>query len=260
MASGNIYFNKELKKNDSSVTKRLWNRVPTSKAYDMESAGFLMAAGVTNTPAFVVRGISDHGDGSGFTDSARYLASAMAGAVVKSAIQTLERVELQNELITLQNGNLRGLHHRYDGTWNGGFAYLDDDGELVVVADREVALFQNRDGRIAGVATSEAIVGNFPRAEAGYTVVLHMNSDGSASGRWLSIDEGDLHRGVMMGAIDPGNSVIRGRWVGSHKEGIRDGVFVWFNSNREGKSNPDYPAGFDDSALIKCLTEEIDTP
>lgn len=254
LASGNIYFNKD---GESQAVarynrKRLWDRVGNCKVYDMEAAGISMICEARRLPLFVVRGISDHGEGSSFSDISRSQASISAGAVMREITRHIDSdTDVRRSLVHVKAGDLTRVHPRYDGEWRGGFAYISDDGDFVVLADRSVVLFQDVEGRVHGDGHSELVLGEFPRPESSYRVQVRINSDSSISGAWEAGDGDTRHRGAVFAKINEDDTEVTGLWLGSHKQGLRMGVFVWYNVERGGRLSG-HP-GYSDDDLVGHL-------
>jgi len=256
MASGNIYFNQsgETAKVLEAVKARLWDKVPGVKFYDMEGAGFARACEVAHTPGFIFRGISDMGSRSTMAQENRNLASAMAGVAASEFLEGIERRDdLSKALVEYRSGDLSLVKYRYDGTWKGGFMYLDDDGKPSFLADREVILFQDERSNVTGKAISEAIEGSFHDREAGYLLDMWIDRGGAISGTWASEKDGVTYRGVLMGNVDAENAAIVGKWIGSHRGGLHNGVFMWHLVTRDGKPIQSSDAPKDDRELMDRL-------
>lgn len=78
VVSGNDY---RMGGGSGSRMEDIWLHAPTARAYDMEAAGFALAASFSEVPWLVIRGISDHGTPETKSELNRKVAAGIAGTV-----------------------------------------------------------------------------------------------------------------------------------------------------------------------------------
>lgn len=214
----------------------LWRQFPIAHAYDMEAAGFALAAHVNDVPWLVVRGISDHGHPGTKGDENRRVAAGTASRFLAEFMQhgLLRAADAgptaePSTTIAL----LRDEAYRLDGSWRGVMAYLDDEGQPVVFEDR--AEFTQNGSTVQGTVKSTKLQGEFRHDELEYRISFSIAKDGYAGGVWADTTATRRYFGVMLGQLGNDSTVLRGAWLGTHKEGIRKGLFVWHNTARDDK-------------------------
>ena len=234
IVSGNDYHMSRLE----SLSADLWHQFPAAYAYDMEAAGFALAAHVNDVPWLVVRGISDHGHPGTKSDDNRkvaagtashFLAEFIAGGLVRAA--DAGPAAEPSTTIAL----LRDEAYRLDGSWRGVMAYLDDDGQPVIFEDQ--AEFTQNGSTVHGNVRSRKLQGDFRHDELEYRMSFSIAKHGYAGGVWSDTTATRRYFGVMLGQLGNDSTVLSGAWLGTHKEGIRKGFFVWHNTARDGRVN-----------------------
>jgi nucleoside phosphorylase len=230
IVSGNDYRMSRLE----GLANDLWHQVPVAYAYDMEAAGFALAAYVNYVPWLVVRGISDHGNPASKSDLHRQVAAGTASRFLAEFIEGgLERsadVSPSAEPSTTI-ALLRDEAYRLDGSWRGVMAYLDDVGEPVIFEDR--AEFTQNGSTVHGKVQSTKLQGDFRHPQLEYRMSFSIAKHGYAGGIWADTTATRRYFGVMLGQLGNDSTVLQGAWLGTHKEGIRKGLFVWHNTARD---------------------------
>jgi hypothetical protein len=217
------------------VDDEIWQSVPTGRAYDMEAAGFALAAANNGVQWLVVRGISDHGTPATKSDfhravaagiAARFLAEFLEHGLVRAA-----RLPLGIEpAVTIPR--LRDEAYRLDGRWVGAMAYRDNDGEPVIFA--EEAEFTQDGLNVSGLVRSQRITGNSRHEDLEYQVTFSIAKHGYAGGYWSETIAARKYFGVMMGRFLDESTVLAGTWHGTSNAGVRQGYFKWYNTDRDG--------------------------
>jgi nucleoside phosphorylase len=214
----------------------VWTQVPTARAYDMEAAGFALAASFSAVPWLVVRGISDHGTVETRSDfnrrlaagiASRYLSEFLHGGLVRAG--RLPGLQEPSTTIPL----LREEAYRLDGVWVGAMAYLDDRGEPVIFHER--AEFAQEGLNIQGMVRSRRIVGSSRHGELEYRISFSIARNGYAGGVWSETVATRKYFGVMLGNLDEDSTVLSGTWLGTYRGGVRRGFFKWYNVHRDGE-------------------------
>jgi nucleoside phosphorylase len=234
IVSGNDY---RMSRNDE-LANDLWRKVPVAYAYDMEAAGFALAADYNELQWLVVRGISDHGYPETKTDLNRQVAAGVAARFLAKFIGT--------GLVRAAGGQpgaepattialLRDEAYRLDGTWHGVMAYFDDDGEPVIFEDH--AELEQTGSTVQGLVKSRKIRGVFRHDELEYRTNFAIAKHGYAGGMWSVTNAVRRYFGVMLGQFDEDSTILQGAWLGTHEEGIRRGLFKWYNTSRDGLRN-----------------------
>jgi len=234
IVSGNDY---RMSRNEE-LANDLWRQVPVAYAYDMEAAGFALAADCNELQWLVVRGISDHGYPETKTDLNRQVAAGVAASFLAEFIGT--------GLVRAAGGEpgaepdttiaqLRDEAYRLDGIWQGVMAYFDDNGEPVFFEDH--AELEQSGSAVQGLVKSRIIRGTFRHDELEYRTSFAIAKHGYAGGVWSDTTATRRYFGVMLGQFDEDSTILQGAWLGTHKEGIRKGLFKWYNTSRDGLSN-----------------------
>lgn len=230
IVSGNDYHMSRL----AGLAADLWRQFPTAHAYDMEAAGFALAAHVNDVPWLVVRGISDHGHPGTKSDDNRKVAAGTASRFLAEFIQH-GLVRAANAEPTAEPSTtialLRDEAYRLDGSWRGVMAYLDDQAQPVVFEDR--AEFTQNGSTVYGTVKSRKLHGDFRHDELEYRMSFSIAKHGYAGGVWADTTATRRYFGVMLGQLGNDSTILRGAWLGTHKEGIRKGLFVWHNTARD---------------------------
>jgi len=232
IVSGNDYHMSRSK----GLSADLWRQFPMAHAYDMEAAGFALAAHVNDVPWLVIRGVSDHGHPGTKSDENRRVAAGTASRFLAEFIQRgLLRVTDAGPTAEPSTtiALLRDEAYRLDGSWRGVMAYLDDDGQPVVFEDQ--AEFTQNGSTVQGTVKSTKLQGEFRHDELEYRISFSIAKHGYAGGVWADTTATRRYFGVMLGQLGNDSTVLRGAWLGTHKEGIRKGLFVWHNTVRDDK-------------------------
>jgi nucleoside phosphorylase len=216
---------------------QVWAHAPTARAYDMEAAGFALAASFSAVPWLVVRGISDHGTIETKSDFNRRLAAGIASRFLfeflRGGLGRAKKLpELPEPSTTIPL--LRDQAYRLDGAWKGAMAYLDDDGSPVVF-EEEAEFIQDGDN-VQGTVTSRKIAGLSRHDELEYRVSFSIARHGYAGGVWSETVATRKYFGVMLGEFGEDSTVLSGTWMGTHRGGVRRGFFKWYNVDRADKS------------------------
>jgi nucleoside phosphorylase len=231
IVSGNDY---RMSRNEQ-LANDLWRSVPVAYAYDMEAAGFALAADYNELQWLVVRGISDHGHPETKGDLNRRVAAGVAARFLAEFIRTgLVRAAEGEPGVepTTTIALLRDEAYRLDGTWQGVMAYFDDHRRPVVFEDH--AEFKQSGSNVQGLVKSRKIRGVFRHDELEYRTSFAIAKHGYAGGVWADTTATRRYFGVMLGQFDEDSTVLQGAWLGTHKEGIRKGLFRWYNTSRDG--------------------------
>jgi nucleoside phosphorylase len=235
IVSGNDY---RMSRNEG-LANDLWRQVPVAYAYDMEAAGFALAADFNALQWLVVRGISDHGHPGAKDDLNRQIAAGVAARFLADFIRDgLVRAAAESEPIaeaTTTIDLLRDEAYRLDGTWQGVMVYFDDNRESVIFEDH--AEFKQTGSTVQGTVESRKIRGEFRHDELEYRTSFAIAKHGYAGGVWSDTTATRRYFGVMLGQFEEDSTVLLGAWLGTHKEGIRKGLFKWYNTSRDGQRN-----------------------
>lgn len=229
----------------------VWSQNPRAAAYDMEAAGFVLAADCYKVPWLVVRGISDYGTRETKSDFNRTIATGIAARFLRDFIMNglvrVEDIHAEDEpgkTLSL----LRDEVYRLDGAWCGAMAYLDDQGQPVVFEDK--AQFEQSGRNVDGVISSRKIRGRFKHDRLEYRANFSIAKHGYAGGIWSDTTAARQYFGVLLGQFQEGSDVLGGIWLGTHKEGLRPGLFKWYNLERDGEVSQ---AAIDISAISEEL-------
>jgi nucleoside phosphorylase len=223
----------------------IWGQAPKACAYDMEAAGFALAASISKVHWLVVRGISDHGTTDTKSEYHRTVAAGLAGRFLFNFLDTglarAARLALVEEPATTLP-QLRDEAYRLDGSWVGAMAYLDDNGDVVVFC--EEAEFVQEGVNVQGVIKSRRFQGSPRHDTLEYRVSFSIARHGHAGGVWSETVAARRYFGVMLGVFDEDSTVLAGTWLGTHRLGVRRGFFKWYNTTRDGQEtavrrNPD---------------------
>lgn len=236
LLSGNEYFMTKAapRKRDKFPvvgTPSPWSYFPGNKAYDMEAAGFSLAADSEQIPWLVVRGVSDHGTAEskldrGFTTqaAARYLR------------QFLESDPSRIDRISSRRPRLAGsLAEGLSGEYWGFMGYIDDDGHPVVYAE---SVELNHVGeRVRGESNAVLRVGTKAAPALTYAIEIAvgardngLGSQGNFAGIWSPSDNQGRYFGTISGLLSTAAHTVTGTWTGTHKEGVRIGNFAWYSN------------------------------
>jgi len=225
----------------------------------MEAAGFALAADYNELQWLVVRGISDHGHPETKADLNRRVAAGVAARFLAEFIRTgLVRAAEGEPGVepTTTIALLRDEAYRLDGTWQGVMAYFDDHRRPVVFEDH--AEFKQSGSNVQGLVKSRKIRGIFRHDELEYRTSFAIAKHGYAGGVWSDTTATRRYFGVMLGQFDEDSTVLQGAWLGTHKEGIRKGLFRWYNTSRDGlRSNLSIDSQQIGSQLIDELSREV---
>src|SRR5262249_11035632 len=134
-----IISGNEYRMGSSGQRDDIWRFAPTARAYDMEAAGFALAAAYNGAQWLVVRGVSDYGTPATKSDFNRAVAAGIAARFVREFLREgLVRAEslplISEPAVTIPR--LREEAYRLDGVWDGLMAFLDDSLEPVVFSER----------------------------------------------------------------------------------------------------------------------------
>jgi nucleoside phosphorylase len=234
IVSGNDY---RMSRNEE-LANDLWRKVPVAYAYDMEAAGFALAADFSELQWLVVRGISDHGYPATKTDLNRRVAAGVAARFLAEFIRTGLVRAAEGEPGTEPATTialLRDEAYRLDGTWQGVMAYFDDNRNPVIFEDH--AELEQTGSTVQGLVKSRKIRGVFRHDELEYRTSFAIAKHGYAGGVWSDTTATRRYFGVMLGQFDEDSTILQGAWLGTHKEGIRKGLFKWYNTSRDGQKN-----------------------
>lgn len=225
LASGSDYFMFD----DDTPPSEPWQTCTKARAWDMETAGFVTATLISNTPWLVVRGISDLGVRDSKSDINRTIAAALAASYVADYIQN------QLPVMSAASGPLAQAEFRLDGVWEGFWAFLDDEGEFTVLQD--TANISQRQERSAFALVSSTLVqGAFDPRGTTYVATLELRDAGYIRGTWQDVDATTQYYGTLLGRLSDKSHHLEGLWLGNHQDGIRVGVVEWWNVERGGKA------------------------
>jgi nucleoside phosphorylase len=216
----------------------LWAVAPTARGYDMEAAGFALAAANSGTQWLVVRGISDYGTPDTKSDFHRSVAAGAAARFVyeflKYGLVRARALPTATEpAITISR--LRDEAFRLDGVWTGAMSYLDDNLNPVVFEER-VEL--TPDGaNVRGVVKSRHIQGESRHNALEYSIAFSIARNGYAGGVWSETVAARRYFGVMLGQLEDDSTTLSGTWLGTYHGGVRRGFFRWHNIQRDGEEN-----------------------
>jgi nucleoside phosphorylase len=249
IVSGNEYH---MDSHEASASA-IWDQIPVARAYDMEAAGFALAAHYNSVPWLVVRGISDHGTTATKSTENRSAAAALAGRFLAEFLARglLRAGRLLEQRQASGISTLRDATHRIDGTWWGVMAYFDNDEK--VVAFEEHAELTRSGAEISGIVSSRRIVGNPRQDTLEYRVAFSIAKHEYLGGVW-SETAGKDYFGVLLGRFDQVNGALSGTWLGTHQSGVRRGLFTWKYVRRDGR-----PTGLsvDLDAIARELTGRL---
>lgn len=222
LLSGNEYIMLFQPRNDQT-TQSIWEKFSAYRAYDMEAAGFRLAADSANVPWLVVRGASDHGTRE--TKADRVFAAAAAAKLLKDFI-----VSGANDLQAIRARRPRfagtGML-RVDREFRGFMGYHDDAGNLVIYEDN--CDFENLGNVIIADVDSQLIEGPDATVSLHYTADFTLAKNLFAAGTWAEENSDGNYFGSLSGVFEHGRSQIAGVWTGTHGQGIRVGRFRWYN-------------------------------
>jgi nucleoside phosphorylase len=237
----------------------VWAHAPTARAYDMEAAGFALAASFSTVPWLVVRGVSDHGTAETKSDFNRRLAAGIAGRFLfeflsGGLVRAGRLPVLQEPSTTIPL--LRDEAYRLDGVWRGAMAYLDDDGRPVIF--HEEAEFTQEGSNVQGAVRSRKVVGLSRHDELEYRISFSIARNGYAGGVWSETVATRKYFGVMLGNLDEDSTVLSGTWLGTYRGGVRRGFFKWYNVHRDGElSGTAVDLDATAADLVASFSEEI---
>jgi nucleoside phosphorylase len=212
----------------------VWDQMPGARAYDMEAAGFALAAHYNGIPWLVVRGISDHGTTATKSDENRTAAAALAGRFLAEflSLGLLRAGRLLVQRPAAGISSLRDAVHRMDGTWWGAMAYVDND-ENPVVFEEHAELIRSGAGT-TGIVSSRRVLGSPRQDTLEYRVAFSITKHDYVGGLWSETGGRDYF-GVLLGQFDRTNGALTGTWLGTHQSGVRRGLFAWKYVRRDGR-------------------------
>jgi hypothetical protein len=212
----------------------VWDQVATARAYDMEAAGFALAAETHGLQWLVVRGISDYGTRDTKSD---YHRSIAAGIAARFLLEFIEHGLVRAEQIPVRQEPattiplLRDEAYRLDGIWHGVMTYLDDNGQPVVF--EEDAEFEQIGSSVEGIIRSHRLQGAPRHDNLEYRISFSITKHGYAGGIWSETVAARQYFGVMLGQLDDDSQTLSGTWLGTHRGGVRKGYFRWYNVRRD---------------------------
>ncbi len=206
----------------------LWQQFSSYRAYDMEAAGFMLAAQSSATPWLVLRGVSDHGTRETRID--RTFASAAAAKLLREFLVAGANAPKR---IRAPRPRFSGasLLTRWGGEFRGYMGYFDDDGDLVIY--EELGELQQVGQVVTARVRSTVLRGNSKQVTLNYVIDLTVAHDQYAAGAWTSDQSDSRYFGSIVGELGFTHGALGGLWTGTHAEGIRVGRFTWYSMKCE---------------------------
>ncbi len=220
--SGNEYIMTPDEAGDRTA-RSIWDKFSPYRAYDMEAAGFRLAAESADVPWLVVRGASDHGTRE--TKADRVYAAAAAAKVLKEFIDSD-----WNDITRIRAPRPKFVGTDMlpiEGDFRGFMGYHDDFGRTVIYEDS--CEFQNLSTTVVASVDSQLIEGPDAAVSLRYKVNFTLAKDRFAAGTWTEENEDGHYFGSLSGMFQHERSQLAGVWTGTHGQGIRVGRFRWYN-------------------------------
>ena len=201
----------------------LWERFGSCDAFDMEAAGFCLAATLKKVPWLVIRAVSDHGNRDSRAD--RTLVTKGAAQILRDFLKSGES-NLQE--VCSPRSNLAAIELSLaEEEFEGFMGYIDDSRNVVVYAEHVKFSSDTNGYGFIGKVTSALVSGDADH-HLEYDVSISVTNSRFLAGTWANHYN---YFGAIAGRRD--EVKIEGTWLGTHGGGIRSGKFEWYNANGE---------------------------